>query len=86
MNHNHYKILKILYDKNMTSPLNSMSLNEIININNVNLSKISIYKQLLTLTKNDYIKIGLRLGKENTYYITQSGIQAKKQLEGVPVG
>lgn len=83
MNQNHYKILSILYDRKKLSAVNSMSLNEIVDSNKINLTKITIYKLLLTLTKNGYIKLGLRLGKENTYYITQLGIDAKEKLEGV---
>lgn len=85
INYNHYKILKILYEKNKISPLNSMSINEIIILNKINLSRITIYKQLLSLVKNGYINIGLKLGKENTYYITQLGINIKEQMEGVVI-
>lgn len=86
MNQTHYKILKILYDKNKNSAVESISLKEIINCCHIQLSKISIYKQILTLVNSGYISQGLRDGKENTYYITQLGIKAKHQLEGVLVG
>ena len=86
MNQTHYKILKTLYDKNKVSAVNSISLKEIADCCNIGLSKISIYKQVLTLSQNGYIDNGLRIGKENTYYITQLGIHTKEQLEGVLVG
>lgn len=86
MNQTHYKILKMLYDKERLSAVDSISLNEITDCCHIKLSKISIYKQILTLTQKGYINQGLRIGKENTYYITQDGIHAKQQLEGVPVG
>ena len=84
MNQTHYKILKMLYDKDKVSAVNSISLNEITDCST--LSKISIYKQVLTLIQKGYVSQGLRTGKENTYYITQAGIHAKQQLEGVLVG
>lgn len=84
MNQTHYKILKMLYDKDKVSAVNSISLNEITDCST--LSKISIYKQVLTLTQKGYVSQGLRTGKENTYYITQAGIHAKQQLEGVLCG
>ena len=86
MNQTHYKILKMLYDKNKNSAVESISLKEITDCCNIKLSKISIYKQILTLTQEGYVNQGLRIGKENTYYITQLGINAKQQLEGVAVG
>lgn len=86
MNQTHYKILKMLYDKDKVSAVNSISLNEITDCSDSMLSKISIYKQVLTLTQKGYVSQGLRTGKENTYYITQAGIHAKQQLEGVLVG
>ena len=86
MNQTHYKILKMLYDKNKYSAVESISLKEITDCCHIKLSKISIYKQILTLTQEGYVNQGLRIGKENTYYITQLGINAKQQLEGVTVG
>lgn len=86
MNQTHYKILKMLYDKNKYSAVESISLKEITDCCHIKLSKISIYKQILTLTQEGYVNQGLRIGKENTYYITQLGINAKQQLEGVVVG
>lgn len=86
MNQTHYKILKMLYEKDKVSAVDSISLNELTDCCHIKLSKISIYKQVLTLTQKGYINQGLRIGKENTYYITQEGIHAKKQLEGVLVG
>ena len=86
MNQTHYKILKMLYDKNKNSAVESISLKEITDCCHIELSKISIYKQILTLTQEGYVNQGLRIGKENTYYITQLGINAKQQLEGVAVG
>lgn len=86
MNQTHYKILKMLYDKDRLSAVDSISLKEITDCSHIQLSKISIYKQVLTLTQKGYINQGLRIGKENTYYITQEGIHAKQQLEGVLVG
>ena len=85
MNQTHYKILKMLYDKNKISAVDSTSLKEITECSHITLSKISIYKQVLTLTQQGYVNQGLRTGKENTYYITQLGIHAKMQLEGVAV-
>ena len=86
MNQTHYKILKMLYDKNKNSAVESISLKEITDCCHIKLSKISIYKQILTLIQEGYVNQGLRIGKENTYYITQLGINAKQQLEGVAVG
>ena len=86
MNQTHYKILKMLYEKDKVSAVDSISLNELTDCCHIKLSKISIYKQVLTLTQKGYINQGLRIGKENTYYITQEGIHAKQQLEGVLVG
>ena len=86
MHQTHYKILKMLYDKNKYSAVESISLKEITDCCHIKLSKISIYKQILTLTQEGYVNQGLRIGKENTYYITQLGINAKQQLEGVIVG
>lgn len=86
MSQTHYKILKMLYDKNKNSAVESISLKEITDCCHIKLSKISIYKQILTLTQEGYVNQGLRIGKENTYYITQLGINAKQQLEGVAVG
>lgn len=83
MNQSHYEILKILYSNNKVSAVSSMSLKEIVENGKISLSNITIYKQLTTLIKSGYISLGLRSGKENTYYITQSGINAKKELEGV---
>ena len=76
----------MLYEKDKVSAVDSISLNELTDCCHIKLSKISIYKQVLTLTQKGYINQGLRIGKENTYYITQEGIHAKKQLEGVLVG
>lgn len=70
MNQTHYKILKMLYDKNKCSAVESISLKEITDCCHIKLSKISIYKQILKLTQEGYINQGLRIGKENTYYIT----------------
>lgn len=86
MNQTHYKILKMLYEKDKVSAVDSISLNELTDCCHIKLSKISIYKQVLTLTQKGYVNQGLRIGKENTYYITQEGIHAKQQLEGVFVG
>lgn len=86
MNQTHYKILKFLYDKDKRSAVESISLKEITDCCHIKLSKISIYKQVLTLIKKGYVNQGLRIGKENTYYITQEGIQAKQQLEGALIG
>ena len=86
MNQTHYKILKMLYEKDKRSAVESISLKEITDCCHIKLSKISIYKQILALTQEGYVNQGLRIGKENTYYITQLGINAKQQLEGVIVG
>lgn len=85
MNHNHYEILKILYNNNKNTPINSMSIKELSESNKIQLSNISIYRELSKLKASGLIQYGLRSGKEHTYYITKLGIQIKEQLEGIAV-
>lgn len=86
MNQTHYEILKVLYDEGKTSAVNSMKLKELQTVGNSNgclfLSPNTIYKQILKLSKGGMVDNGLRIGKENSYYITQFGICTKTQLEG----
>lgn len=86
MNQTHYEILKVLYDENKTSAVNSMRLKELMKVGNnkgiLLLTPNSVYKQILKLNKRGLVDTGLRVGKENTYYITTLGIDTKNQLEG----
>jgi predicted transcriptional regulator len=81
MNQTHYQILKILFDENKISAVNGMKLKDLVD-KNLHLTSNSVYKQLLQLNKKGYIDFGLRVGKQNSYYITKQGIEMKTMLEG----
>ena len=55
MNQTHYKILKMLYDKDKVSAVDSVSLKEITDCSHIKLSKISIYKQSIFINNGHYI-------------------------------
>jgi DNA-binding MarR family transcriptional regulator len=86
VNQTHYDILKILYDENKTNAVGSMKLKELIDIGknsgSLLLTQNTVYKQILSLNKKGLIEVGLRMGKENSYYITPLGISIKAKLEG----
>lgn len=57
MNQTHYKILKMLYDKDKVSAVNSISLNEI--------TDCSIFKFLYDSTKVSILSVSVDLNKSN---------------------
>lgn len=57
MNQTHYKILKMLYDKDKVSAVNSISLNEI--------TDCSIFKFLYDSTKVSILSVSVDLNKFN---------------------
>lgn len=82
LNQTQYEILKVLYNEDKISAVNSVTLKALIEKVELSFMSNTIYKQLLILIKNHYIANGLRVGKENTYYITDLGIKIKSELEG----
>lgn len=69
------KILKVLDEKNATTAGNSMSTTQILEClpENERKSYSTIYRHLLSMEKQGFVKCGLNEGLASTYYIQESG-------------
>lgn len=81
MKHLSYQILKILSSNDATTAINSITLNGILG-NNIDVTRNTLNLELQGLESNGYVQKGLKRGRAFTYYITDSGINIKSELEG----
>lgn len=69
-------ILSVLNREEAASGISAMSAYEVAEQMNDVYRADTIYKTMVKLNKAGYIKCGLKDGKANTYFITQSGQNA----------
>ena len=79
LNRAELKILKCLYTNGCTSQYNSMTIAELLDMDNELSTKTLIYKNLKKLISANCVKTGIINGHANTYYILE---RAVKIIEG----
>lgn len=62
-----------------TNSVNAITINELQSYCPTDQSYSTFYRAIKSLVKNNYISNGLRDGKNDTYYINQSGINLIKE-------
>lgn len=79
LNRAELKILKCLYSNGCTSQYNSMTIAELLDMDNELSTKTVIYKNLKKLISANCVKTGIINGHANTYYLLERAI---KIIEG----
>lgn len=75
LNRAELKILKCLYSNGCTSQYNSMTIAEILDMDNELSTKTVIYKNLKKLISANCVKVGIINGHANTYYLLDKAIR-----------
>lgn len=75
LNRAELKILKCLYSNGCTSQYNSMTIAEILDMDNELSTKTVIYKNLKKLISANCVKAGIINGHANTYYLLDKAIR-----------
>ena len=73
-------ILSILSKVEAKNPASSVSIAYIMKFVQLGKSYSTIYREINLLCNNNYICVGVKDGKFNTYYITLSGIEKLKEM------
>lgn len=76
-----YQILEVLVQNNCTSPMASLTRQQIVKMTNLSMSKIRITLQNFVFAK--IIKEGAKDGKKKTYYITELGLKNYQNAYGL---
>lgn len=79
LNRAEHKILKCLYNNGCTSQYNSMTITELLDMDNELSTKTVIYKNLKKLISEKCVQTGIIDGHANTYYLLERAI---KIIEG----
>lgn len=61
-----------------TTPIKAVTINELLNYCPMKQSYSTFYRAIKYLCKNEYILYGLKDGKNDTYYLSQTGIDLIK--------
>ena len=81
------EILYCLSDKNMTTPIESFRVKDIIANSESESAYYTYVNRLKKLIIKNYVKLGYKAGNANTYYITKDGIEFLEKnifnLEGI---
>ena len=73
-------ILSILSKVEAKNPATSISIDYIMKSVPFGKSYSTIYREINLLCHNNYISMGVKDGKYNTYYINQNGIEKFKEM------
>lgn len=79
MNRLEFLIIFSLQKYGATSPIKAITINELQEYCPTKQSYSTFYRAIKILHKNNYIVYGLRDGKNDTYYLTQAGIDLIKE-------
>ena len=74
-----FLIIFSLQKQEATSPIKAVTINELQGYCPTQQSYSTFYRAVKFLCKNNYIVHGLRDGKNNTYYLSQIGIDLIKE-------
>ena len=75
-----YEILKFLSDKQHNSILTAVSVQE-MSVEISNKKPITIQKEIRKMLQEKLIEKGIQQGHAYTYYVTEDGLNLKKQIE-----
>ena len=73
-------LLSILSKVEAKNPAASVSIDYIMKSVQLGKSYSTIYREVNLLCNSNYISVGVKDGKFNTYYINQSGIEKLKEM------
>ena len=73
-------ILSILSKVEAKNPATSVSIDYIMKSVPLGKSYSTIYREINALNYNNYISLGVKDGKFNTYYINQDGVEKLKEM------
>ena len=73
-------MLSVLLKAEAKNPATSVSIDYIMKSVPLGKSYSTIYREINLLCYNNYISVGVKDGKFNTYYINQNGIEKLKEM------
>lgn len=73
-------ILSVLSKVEAKNPATSVSIDYIMKYVQLGKSYSTIYREINLLCYNNYVSIGVKDGKFNTYYINQNGLEKLKEM------
>ena len=73
-------ILSVLSKVEAKNPATSVSIDYIMKFVQFGKSYSTIYREINLLCRNNYISVGVKDGKFNTYYINHNGIEKIKEM------
>ena len=80
LNRTHLILLSILSRKEAVSSARAITTEDINNFCPIGKSYTTLHRAIHFLYNNNYISLGVKDGKFNTYYINQNGIEKLKEM------